>query len=167
MNGQTVTYPMPTTDAAAGSTDGRACTVPFEHRHTITIGDTNIYQNAYFLTLVGIQGTVRELFVRNAVEDAMQTLQDGLKLLTKSVSCTYDKEFLVFETVLVKLTFRDIRRATCRLVFRYYEASTGELRATGEQRIAFVGKDGRPCRIPDNFMQAAIRHADLPTPADA
>ena len=66
----------------------------FEYRTTVTIGDTNLFQNMYFANYFKVQGRVRELWVHECVPNAVKHLSEGLILITKSAHCDYKKDFL-------------------------------------------------------------------------
>ena len=127
----------------------------YEYEYTVTIGDTNLLQNMYFLVHFKLQGITRELWVKNAVENGLRDLQNGLLLITKQASCNYHKDFFLYETLLIRLTFHDTQRTHTRLNFKIYEKETQELRAEGEQLIVFADAATHKLkRIPPNWKLA-------------
>ncbi len=137
----------------------------FDYATTITIGDTDLMQAVYFAHFFKLQGIVRELWVLNAVENSRQLLRDGLVLITRSASCDYHRNLHLFDPVVCRMQIRNLKRASAELVFRFQHGLTGELHAEGRQRVAFMDRAGRVCRMPDEFRASALRY--LEASADA
>jgi enediyne biosynthesis thioesterase len=132
----------------------------YEYRATVTIGDTNLLQNMYFLNFFKLQGICRELWVRDCVQDAMSTFAGGLVLVTKSASCEFMRDFNLFDRIVVQMQFVKMAHTYSDVRFRFLEEQSMELRAEGMQRLLCAGPDHRPCAIPDNFKKAALEYFD-------
>jgi acyl-CoA thioesterase FadM len=132
----------------------------FDYETTITIGDTDLMQAVYFAHFFKLQGVVRELWVLNAVANSKRHLAEGLVLITKSASCEYFRNLHLFDRVVCKMQIRNLRQASSELVFRFYHGTTGELHAEGVQKVAFMDRDGRVRRMPDDFRISALRYQE-------
>jgi len=130
------------------------------YKTVITIGETNILGNMYFLNFFKMQGVCRELFVKDAVEDGLKTIEQGVVLITKNAYCDFLKSFNLFENVLVKLSAYNLKNASTYLRFEFFEEESMELRGAGSQHIVFSNSDGSICRIPQNFRDAFLLHLD-------
>jgi acyl-CoA thioesterase FadM len=131
----------------------------FTYATTVTIGDTNLLQNMYFSNFFRIQGIVRELWVSQAVEDPMQPIKDGMVLITKSAHCDYYKDFYLYDKIYVVMQIKKLRNASAELEFKFFNADTNTLHAEGYQQIVFAGPDHKICRIPDNYLRAALEYS--------
>lgn len=49
----------------------------FEYKSTVTIGDTNVMKNMYFLNFFKLQGIARELWVKSAVDGGGRRFSTG------------------------------------------------------------------------------------------
>jgi acyl-CoA thioesterase FadM len=132
----------------------------FDYETTITIGDTDLMQAVYFAHFFKLQGIVRELWVLNAVENSRRHLSEGLVLITRSASCEYYRNLHLFDRVLCKMHIRNLRQASSELVFRFHHAVTGELHAEGLQRVAFMDRQGRLRRMPEDFRVCALKYSE-------
>jgi len=130
----------------------------YEYRTRVTIGDTNLLQNMYFLNFFKIQGIARELWVNERVENGAESLRNGLVLITRSAQMRFIKDFFLYERILVHVQVRNIREVRAELVFKFYNESTMELHAEGYQEIVFANSDHKICRMPENFKKAAIEY---------
>lgn len=139
----------------------------FDYTTTATIGDTDVMQGVYFAHFFKIQGTVRELWVRQAVRDSEQLLRDGLLILTRHASCDYHRHFRLFDPIACRMQIRNLRPASAELVFRFHHGVTGALHAEGLQQVAFAEASGRICRMPDEFREAALLYAEETKPEPA
>ena len=130
----------------------------YEYRTTVTIGDTNLLQHMYFVHFFTLQGITRDLWVKEVVTGSLQSIQEGLLLITKHAQCEYMKDFLLFDRVLVRMQIRNLRGASVELVFKFYNEATMELHAEGTNEIVFA-RNNRVCRIPENFRRAGLEYS--------
>ena len=133
----------------------------FIYYTNVTIGDTNLLKNMYFVNFFKIQGIVRELWVKDAVKDATESMNNGLILITKSASCNYYKDFYLYDNIRVEMQIKNIGKASGELVFYFYNSKSGELHAEGNQQIVFAGPGHKICRIPNNFLEAALKYSQF------
>lgn len=131
----------------------------FEYRTTVTIGDTNLLQHMYFVHFFTLQGITRDLWVKEKVPGGLESIKDGLVLITKSAQCDYKKDFFLYDNVLVCMQIRNIRGASVELVFKFYNEVTMELHAEGTNEIVFANSNHRVCRIPENFRTAGMEYS--------
>lgn len=133
----------------------------YEYRSTVTIGDTNLLQNMYFLQFFKLAGIARELWVRDCVPDGIKDLSEGLLLITKDAATSFVKDYFLYDPILVQLQFVQLRSASTQLRFRYFHAQTQELHAEGTQTIVFANMDHTIRRIPENWEAAITAYADF------
>ncbi len=76
------------------------------------------------------------------------------------------KDFHLFDEVLTQMQFTTVRKVSADARFRFFEATSMELRAEGTQTLLTAGPDHEPCRMPDNFVKAAVEYWDRTTDVD-
>ena len=129
------------------------------YKTTVTIGDTNIFQNMYFVNFFKIQGEVRELWVRDCVEGYRESLQGNLILVTYRASFQFLRDFFLFDNLVVKMQFTLIRRASTDILFHFYKDSCSNIYAEGRQTIVFLDRSQNFIKIPENFKKAIIKYS--------
>jgi len=130
----------------------------YEYRTTVTIGDTNLLQHMYFVHFFTLQGITRDLWVKEVVDGGLDSIKNGLVLITKNAQCEYKKDFFLYDRVLIRMQIRNIRGASVELVFKFFNEKTMELHAEGTNEIVFA-RNSRICRIPENFKNAGIEYS--------
>ncbi|MBP1598173.1 MAG: hypothetical protein H6Q05_3550 [Acidobacteria bacterium] len=75
----------------------------YEYRTTVTIGDTNLLQYMYFVHFFTLQGITRDLRVKEVVSGGLESIKNGLVLITRSARCEYKKDFYLYDRVLVRM----------------------------------------------------------------
>ena len=132
----------------------------YEYRTTVTIGDTNLLQHMYFVHFFTLQGVTRDLWVKECVLGGIESIQNGLALITRSAQCEYKKDFHLYDKVLVRMQIRNLRVASAELVFKFYNEATMELHAEGTNQIVTANSKRRVvCRIPENFRNAGMEYS--------
>ncbi len=130
----------------------------YEYRSVIGIGDTNFFQHADFSVYFNLQSIVRGLWVRDAVQNGIESLMNDYYLITKSANCEFIRDFRLFDEVLVTMQVLNIKHVSTDILFCYYNASTMELHAKGYQKIVFSDKQCKLCTIPANFKAAGLEY---------
>lgn len=133
----------------------------YEYKSVVTIGDTNCTQNMYFLNFFKLQGIVRELWVKDCVENSLVDLSNGLVLITRYASCKFLKDFYLYNNVIVRLQFTKLENTNAELRFRFINADTSELHAEGFQTIVVADNTHKPKRIPENWRNAINTYSDF------
>jgi enediyne core biosynthesis thioesterase len=131
----------------------------YEYRTTVTIGDTNLLQHMYFVQFFTLQGITRDLWVKEVVKGGLDSIREGLVLITRSAQCEYKKDFFLYDKVLIQMQIRNIRGASVELFFKFYNEDTMELHAEGTNEIVFANSNHRVCRIPENFRTAGMEYS--------
>lgn len=126
----------------------------YKYYTTVTLGDTNVMQNMYFGNAFKLTGIVRELWIRDCVEDFSATLSSGALLFTKEASCEFKKSFYLFDDIEIHLQFCNIRSASADLVFSFYKKGTNYLHAIARQTVVFADQNQKITRIPANFLNS-------------
>jgi len=106
----------------------------YEYRTTVTIGDTNLLQHMYFVHFFALQGITRDLWVKEVVPGGLESIKNGLVLITRSAHCEYKRDFYLYDKVLVRMQIRNLRNASGELVFKFYNEATMELHARRNPR---------------------------------
>jgi enediyne core biosynthesis thioesterase len=136
----------------------------FEYRHVISLEETNLVGNVYYVNHVKWQGRCRELFLRAHAPDVLGELSRGFVMATISCRCDYFAELRAFDEVVVRMSLVHLSASRVSLGFEYYRAhdQSSELVARGEQQIACMQKtaDGlAPAPVPDSLRQALAAYA--------
>lgn len=130
----------------------------YEYRTTVTIGDTNVMQNMYFLNFFKLQGIVRELWVKDCVENGLVDLANGLMLITKNAECEFKKDFFLYDEILVKFSISKIEKTNCQIRFQFINYKNNDIHAEGTQRIVFADSAHKIVPIPDNWKAAISQY---------
>jgi len=128
---------------------------PYIYKTTVTIGDTNCFQNVYFLNYLKITGFVRELWVKDCVQNFDTHLASGLMLINSSASCDFIKDFFVFQPIRCEMSVQKLKHASGELVFRFFHDVTNELHAEARHKIVFADRSHKICAMPEDFRNAA------------
>lgn len=151
-------YPQPTPDIHSRY---------FDYRHTVCLEETNLLGNVYYVNHVRWQGHCRELFLKEHVPGILKEMELGLRLVTTRCSCTYHRELLAFDQVLVRMGLAESLSANrIALEFKYYRRTEAgdELVAEGSQEIACmraVADSLVPERIPPALRSALQQYSDV------
>lgn len=133
-------------------------TKTFDHEHVVTLEDTNLVGNVYFVNHLRWQGQCRESFLNTHAPGVLDALGDGLVLATTRCSCEYFAELFAFDRVLVRMSLGAIRQNRVLMRFDYVRTSpVEELVARGEQEVAVLrrgphGIEAAP--LPDELVDA-------------
>ncbi len=133
---------------------GMSC---YEFHHVVTIGDTNLLGGVYYTRVLEWMGQARERWLIACVAGIDQLLRDGLILITREVSCRFDKELHLGDPVVVRLGIPELGHCELRCIMTVTHAISGERHAIGSQRIVCAGADHRFRRWPPTLAEAAAR----------
>jgi len=128
----------------------------FDFEKVVTIGDTNAMQNLYFSEYFKIQGTVRELWVKDHVPNYQKYFKEGLLLSTKYAHCDYIKPFFLYDILICRMYIIKIGLVRAKIGFDFINKATNELSATGYQLIVFKDHNRKTCAMPDGFKEALL-----------
>jgi enediyne biosynthesis thioesterase len=131
----------------------------YEYRHIVSLEETNVVGNVYFVNHIKWQGRCRELFLRERAPDVIRELGEGLALATVRCSCDYFAEIEAFDEISVCMRLTDLAPSRISLAYDYYRrgAAGEELIARGEQQIACMRRvDGgvRATAVPASLRAA-------------
>jgi len=124
------------------------------YKTTVTIQDTNLFQNMYFSNFFSVAGKARELWVRDCVKGFEESLQGNLLLGTRRASFEYFHDFFLYDYIVVKMQFTWIKKTSTEIRFRFYKNNSKDCLAEGNQTIAFLDRSHKIARIPENFEKA-------------
>lgn len=138
----------------------------FEYRHVVTLQDTNLVGNVYFVNYLTWQGHCRELFLRQHAPGVLEQLGRGLALATVRCSCEYFAELEAFDEVIIRMRLDELTLSRIALTFDYYRrAGVEELQlvARGQQQIACMQRMpngiAQPAPVPDTLRTALEPYA--------
>lgn len=143
----------------------------FEYRHRVSLEESNLVGNVYYVNHMRWQGRCRELFLHEHAPQVLEELHHGLILLTLRCSCEYLAELVPFDEVIVKMRLREIVQNRISFAFDYFRTARAEaagtsqaevLVARGEQQIACMRRQGKetiPTMIPSALKDALRPYA--------
>ncbi|AMB86695.1 hypothetical protein AWM79_15850 [Pseudomonas agarici] len=129
----------------------------FDYEYTITMGDTNAMGNFYFLNYFKLQGVARELWLKVQANDFLVNHGANYIFSTKSAHCDFSIPFFLYDDIIVRLHFSELRRLSVKLNFQFFLKGRDEIHASGWQVVVFKNKDRKTCRIPPAFSDACQR----------
>ena len=136
----------------------------YDYAHVVTLEETNLVGNVYFVSHLRWQGHCRELFLRERAPGVLAELGGRLVLVTVKCSCEYFAELEAFDRVLVRMSLGELRESRVVMRFEYLREAGGEreLVARGEQEIGCLERAGtglRPLPVPDELREALAPYA--------
>jgi len=129
----------------------------YEYKTIVTLADTNLFQHMDFRNYFDLQGIVRGLWVKDAVDGGIESMM-SVFLITKSAHCDFIKDFYIFDEILIRMQVKSIKHVSTEIVFHYHHGNTMELHARGHQKIVFSDRNHKICRIPENFKKAGYEY---------
>lgn len=133
----------------------------YDYAHVVTLEETNLVGNVYFVNHLRWQGHCRELFLRERAPGVLAELGHGLALVTLRCSCEYFGELEAFDRVLVRMSLGELLESRIVMRFDYLRDAGGEreLVARGEQEIGCLERSEtgiRPVPVPDELREALV-----------
>jgi len=126
----------------------------FIYEKTVYLGSTNMFGNVYFARYFDWQGEAREAFFNETLPGSLDMLKSGIKFVTIEAYIKYEKETIVFDKILIKVRVENFKTTTFDLIFTYLNKKTGDLIATGRQKIGFVDTNNKVIPIPAQIKEA-------------
>lgn len=138
----------------------------FEYRHVVTLDETNQLGNVYFAHFLRWQGHCRELFLRGAAPEVVESLDHEHALVTVRAACDYLDELYAFDEVALRMRVSDVVSNRMTLRFDYWRVSGREaLVARGEQQLAWLKRTGDgfdPVPVPQALLHAIDAYLAAP-----
>lgn len=133
----------------------------YDYRHVVTLEETNLVGNVYFVNYLRWQGHCRERFLMDHAPGVVRALGGDLALVTSSCQCDYFDELFAADTVEVRMALGGIDANSVRMAFDYYRAggSPARLVARGSQTIACMRRTGEgmePVAVPGELRAALL-----------
>lgn len=126
----------------------------FIYEKTIYLGDTNMFGNVYFAKYFDWQGEARESFINRVLPNSISLFKSGIKFVTIEASMKYIKEATVFNEIILKVMVSNVKIVTFDLIFTYIKKKTGDIIATGKEKIGFVDSSNKVIPIPKEIKGA-------------
>lgn len=114
-----------------------------------TLKHSNATQNVYFSNYIEWQGMVRERWFFECIDSQM--LQHKGVFVTRRVHQEFFKEAFPFQEITCRMNTFDIQKCSFCLLFRFY--SSGQLIASGYQKIAFTSHNKKIVRLPEEVIE--------------
>ena len=86
-------------------------------------------------------------------------LEDGVFLAVAEARCRYASPARFDEEVIIRTWVEEANSRMVRFVYEMRLAEGGRKLATGETRHIFLGRDLRPCRMPEKYRANFAIHA--------
>jgi len=133
----------------------------YDYRHVVTLEETNLVGNVYFVNYLRWQGHCRERFLMDHAPGVVRALSADLALVTSSCQCDYFDELFAADTVEVRMALGGIESGSVRMVFDYYRANGAPARlvARGSQTIACMRRTDssmEPVAVPEELRRALL-----------
>lgn len=128
----------------------------YTHDIEIYLKDSNAYGNTYFSRYLEWQGVCREAWFYNKIDRNM--LQSEGVFLTKVAHSEYQNETFPFHKIRCYLNTYNVKKTSFFLRFKFFDQQTEELVTQGYQKIAFVGHDKKPKRLPVEIIDKINRY---------
>ena len=120
---------------------------------TIYLHDTNIFGNAYFSRYFDWQGIAREEFFKRITSNYRKFMQSDIKFITVNASMEYKYEATLFDTIVISVRPTNVKLTTLDLVFTFVNKETGQLIATGKQKVGFATRSNKIIPIPKEIVE--------------
>jgi acyl-CoA thioester hydrolase len=91
----------------------------------------------------------------------------GIMLPVVEAECRYSAPLRYDDLVRVRTWVEELRGASVNFAYELTEAETGRVLARGKTRHPFVGRDGRPARVPAEIRNNLISGSDAPGAASS
>jgi enediyne biosynthesis thioesterase len=131
----------------------------YEYRHLVSLEETNLLGNVYYVHHLRWQGRCREFFLRDHAPEVLEALGPDRVIVTTQCHCDYLAELRAFDEVVLRMRLGPVVQHRLTLFFEYWRQEDGaeELVARGLQELAWMEKrEGRlaPARVPDRLLTA-------------
>ncbi|MEW6746172.1 MAG: acyl-CoA thioesterase [Planctomycetota bacterium] len=138
----------------------------YEYCHVVTLEETNLVGNVYYVNPLRWQGRCREMFLREHCPTVLDELGRSLALVTTHCSCDYLAELAAFDEIVIRMSLGWVTQNRFSMVFEYWRhdprGGEPQLVAKGEQQIACMrrGADGlAPAFLPDELSSVLRAYA--------
>lgn len=136
----------------------------FTHRIVVTIGDTNMERNVYWVNYCKWFGQVRELFLMSlmpAGEHIREFLESRrVSMATCDVSVKFLRPAFFGDGIVAELWTERVRRCSLELVIEFRDEKSGEALATGRQKVAFLDADTQKVRAMPEELRGGLVISD-------
>jgi enediyne biosynthesis thioesterase len=142
----------------------------YEIKHVVSFEETNLVGNVYYVNYLRWQGRCREMFLREHVPELLESLANGLALVTTKCSCEFLAELSAFDEVVIRMKLGGITQNRITMLFEYWrrDGENEELVARGEQQVACMRREGDKliaAPVPEALSDALRHYADAGSPA--
>lgn len=126
----------------------------FVFEKIVYLGDTNMFGNVYFARYFDWQGQAREAFLNRIIPNSISVFKSGIKFVTIEASVKYNKEALLYNEIMIKVSAENIKTTTLGLNFIYINKANQDIIATGKEKIGFVDINNKVIPIPQVLLDS-------------
>ena len=135
----------------------------FEHRKIVTIGETNMEGNVYWLNFCRWFGEVRELFLLSLLPPEVNVAEflklNEIAIVTCDIGMDFLKPAFFTDRIIVRINTSNFGRCRLDILVEIENETSGEVIARGKQKLAFVSTASRRfVPIPDALRQPALEY---------
>lgn len=127
---------------------------------TVTIGDTNMEGNVYWLKFLEWFGRARELFLLNLLPEVNMPDflmgEKGMTIATRDIQSHFKKSAYFTDNLQLQIFLEKLQNASAVIAFQTVNKNTGEILNEGRQTLAFIDiHTGKPGKMPSEIKEAA------------
>lgn len=131
----------------------------FRYPVFVSIGDTNMEGNVYWLNYFKWFGIARERFLISVFPDFLKMFASGMAtIITHETSIKHIASAFFADEVTLEIWLTDVRKTSARMMVDFVKKSTGEKLAEGWQMLVFGDKQGHPAPLPPELREAVLKY---------
>lgn len=123
----------------------------------VSIGDTNMEGNVYWVNYFAWLGKAREVFLISIFPDFLKILASGYNIVTHETNIKHIASAFFTEEIILEISMGEVRSTSAKM-FVKFQKKTGEKIAEGWQTLVFVDKQGDPAFIPAELKEAVLKY---------
>ncbi len=134
----------------------------FSYDVQVSIGDTNMEQNVYWVRFLEWFGKARETFLLSIypIEKFAELFAQGGRIITHETQLKHLANAYFGDEVVLEMRFTEVKRASVKMLVDFIKKSTGEKIATGWQTLVYADKNGEHVApIPTPLKEAVLQFA--------
>lgn len=131
----------------------------FEYPVVVSIGDTNMEGNVYWVNYFTWLGKAREVFLMSVFPDFLQLFALGARIMTHETNIRHMSPAFFPEEIVLKISMGEVRGTSAKMFVEFTRKSTGEKIAEGWQILVFADNKGKPAPIPPALREVVLKYA--------
>ncbi len=130
----------------------------FEYTVFVSIGDTNMEGNVYWLNYFAWLGKAREVFLMFIFPNFLQLFSSGARIITHETNIKHIAPSFFSEEIVLEISTGEVRNTSTKIFVQFVKKSTGEKIAEGWQTLVFIDKEGKPALWPPKLKEAVLKY---------